>query len=146
MNPLGCVKYKLKKVDDCTPSDEELEIIGGEVTNEERDDKEKEQEENNLDENRSGNMNVVDDAVERDEAEAPGDLADAAVSLPVQESETTCLDPKIKADLECLSRIGSVADTDKKQSSVQLLLFLVKVENVLTKKRRQCKAQTEMIL
>lgn len=49
-------------------------------------------------------MNVVDDPVERgnvDETKAQGDLADAASSLSVQESETASLDPKIKANLEC---------------------------------------------
>ena len=43
------------------PPDEGLETIGGELTDEEWDDMENEQEENNLDENRSGNINMVDD-------------------------------------------------------------------------------------
>ena len=65
---------------------------------------ENKQEKNDLDENGSWNMNVVDDPVERgnvDETKAQGDLADAASSLSVQESETASLDPKIKANLEC---------------------------------------------
>ena len=45
-------------------------------------------------------------------------LTKAASLLSVQESEAASLDPKIKADLECLSRIGSVVDTENKQSSV----------------------------
>ena len=47
---------------------------------------------------------------------------------------------KIKADLECLSRIGHVANTKKKEGSVELLPFLVKQENVLAKERQRCKA------
>ena len=47
---------------------------------------------------------------------------------------------KIKADLECLSRIGHVVNTQKKQGSVELLPFLVKLENVLAKERQRCKA------
>ena len=43
------------------PPDEGLETIGGELNDEEWDDMENEQEENNLDENGSGNMNMVDD-------------------------------------------------------------------------------------
>ena len=46
--------------------------------------------------------------------------------LYIQESETAFLDSKIKADLECLSRIEFVVYTEKKQSSVDLLSCLVK--------------------
>ena len=46
--------------------------------------------------------------------------------LYIQESETAFLDSKIKADLECLSRIEFVVYTENKQSSVELLPFLVK--------------------
>ena len=60
----GGVKYKLKKVVDVTLLNEELEIVGGELTDEEWDYMENEQEGNNLDENGSGNMNVVDDVEE----------------------------------------------------------------------------------
>ena len=99
----GGVKYKLKKVVDVTLLNEELEIVGGELTDEEWDYMENEQEGNNLDENGSGNMNVVDDVEEHqdvDETEVAGYQADAAASSSVQESETASLDPKIKADLE----------------------------------------------
>ena len=64
MIPSGGVKYKLKKVVDVTLLNEELEIVGGELTDEEWDYMENEQEGNNLDENGSGNMNVVDDVEE----------------------------------------------------------------------------------
>ena len=64
MIPPDGVKCKLKNVVDNTPSDEGLEIIEWKLTDEEWDDMENEQEENNLDENGSGNMNVVDDAEE----------------------------------------------------------------------------------
>ena len=112
--PSDGVKYKLKKVVDGTPPVEGLEIIGEELTDGEWDDIDNE---NNPDENRSGNMNVVDDVEEHenvDEAEAAGDQADAAASSSVQKSETASLDPKIKADLECLSSVGCVVDTVKK--------------------------------
>ena len=130
-------------VDD-TPLDKGLEIIGGELADEEWDDMENEQDENNLDENGSRNMNVVDDVEGHenvDETEAPSDQADVATSSSVQESEIASLDPKIKADLEYLSRIG--CDTDKKQSSVELLPFLLKVKNTLAKERQRYKARVK---
>ena len=71
-------------------------------------------------------MNVVDDIEEHenvDENEAEGDQAGPAASPYVPESETASLDPKIRADLECLSRIGCVVDREKKRSSVELLPF-----------------------
>ena len=77
---------------------------------------ENEQEENNLDENGSGNMNVVDDVKEHDnvdETEAVGDQVDASASSSVQESETASLDIKSKADLKCLSRTGCAVDTEE---------------------------------
>ena len=89
---------------------------GGELTDEEWDDMENEKGENNLDENGSGNMNMVDDIEEHenlDETEAARDQADVVASSSVQESETAYLDLKIKADLESLSRIGCVVDTGK---------------------------------
>ena len=61
---------------DVTPPDEVLEIIGGELTDKEWDDMENEKQESNLDENKIGNMNVVDDVEEHenvDETEAAGD-------------------------------------------------------------------------
>ena len=131
---------------DGTPSDEELEIIGGELTDEEWNVMENEQKEHNLDQNGSENMNVVDGGEEHknvDEPEAAGDQGNASASSSVQKSETTTLDLKIKADLECRSVIEGVVDTEKKQSSVEFLLFLVKVENVLAKERQQCKARTK---
>ena len=74
-----------------------MEIIGGELTDEEWADMENEQEENNLDENGSRNMKVVDIVEEHenvDEIEATGDPADAAASSSVQKNETASLDPK----------------------------------------------------
>ena len=95
--PPDDVKYKLEKVVDGTPPDEGLKIIGGELIDEEWEDMENEQEENNLDKNGSGNMNVVDDVEEHenvDETAAAGDRADAAASSSVQESETALLIPE----------------------------------------------------
>ena len=77
---------------------------------------ENEQEENNLDENGSGNMNVVDDVKEHDnvdETEAVGDQVDASASSSVQESETASLDLKSKADLKCQSRTECAVDTEE---------------------------------
>ena len=81
------MKYKLKKVVDGTSPDEELEIIGRELIDEEWDDMENEQQENKLDENESGNMIVVHhvEGYENvDEPEAAGYQADAAASSSVQ--------------------------------------------------------------
>ena len=75
-------------------------------------------------------MNVVDNVEENvDETEAKGDPTDAAASWSIQENEAASLDPKVKADLKCLGRIGCVIDTEKKQSSASSIL--VKAENVL---------------
>ena len=139
MIPSDDVKHILKKVVDGTPPDEGLEIISGELTDEERDDMEIEQEENNLDENGSGNMNVVDDVEEHETV----DETDAAASSFVQKSKKASLEPKIKAHLECLNRLGCVADTGKKEKPVELLPFLVKVENVFAKERQPCKARAK---
>ena len=100
---------------DGTPPDEELEIIGGELTDEEWNVMENEQKEHNLDQNGSENMNVVDGGEEHknvDEPEAAGDQGNASASSSVQKSETTTLDLKIKADLECRSVIEGVVDTE----------------------------------
>ena len=118
---------------------------GGELTDEEWDDMENEKGENNLDENGSGNMNMVDDIEEHenlDETEAARDQADVVASSSVQESETAYLDLKIKADLESLSRIGCVVDTGKNQSPVKLLPYLVKMENVSAKERPRSTMQS----
>ena len=106
---------------------------------------ENEKGENNLDENGSGNMNMVDDVEEHenlDETEVARDQADVFASSSVQESETTYLDLKIKADLESLSRIGCVVDTGKKQSPDELLPYLLKIENVLAKERPRSTMQS----
>ena len=55
MIPPDGLKYKSKKVVDGTPPYEGLEIIGGELTDEEWNDMKNEKEENNLDENGIGN-------------------------------------------------------------------------------------------
>ena len=137
MIPSDNVKYILKKVVDGTPPDEGLKIISGELSDEERNDMEIEQEENNLDENGSGNMNVVDDVEEHENV----DETDAAAPSFVQKSKKASLEPKIKAYLECLNRLGCVADTEKKQKPVELLPFVVKVENVFAKERQRCKLE-----
>ena len=73
---------------DGTPPDEELEIIGGELTDEEWNVMENEQKEHNLDQNGSENMNVVDGGEEHknvDEPEAPGDQGNASASSSVRQ-------------------------------------------------------------
>ena len=47
------------------------------------------------------------------------------------EGESISVDPELKADLDCLSRVESTINTEKKSSSVNLLPFLVRVENML---------------
>ena len=66
MIPPDGMKYKFEKVVDGTPPDEGLEIIGGKLTDDEWDDIENEQEGNNLNENGSGNMNVINDVDEHE--------------------------------------------------------------------------------
>lgn len=73
-----------------------MEIIGGELTDEEWADVENEQEENNLDENGIRDMKVVDIVEEHQnvyEIEATGDSTGVA-SSSVQKNETASLDPK----------------------------------------------------
>ena len=60
------MKYKFEKVVDSTPPDEGLEIIGGKLTDGEWNDIENEQEGNKLNENGSGNMNVINDVDEHE--------------------------------------------------------------------------------
>ena len=42
-----------------------------------------------------------------------------------------------------MSRIGCVVDTEKKQSSIELLPSLVKLDNVLARESQLCKAQAK---
>ena len=67
------------------------------------------------------------------------------------ESESISTDPELKADLDCLSRIESAINTEKKNSSANLLPFLVRVENILAGEQqrhktweRKIKKQTKM--
>ena len=56
------------------------------------------------------------------------------------ECESISVDPEWKSDLDCLSRIESAINSEKKSSSAKLLPFLVRVENMLTGER-QAKAR-----
>ena len=55
------------------------------------------------------------------------------------ESESISTDPELKADLDCLSRIESAINTEKKNSSANLLPFLVRVENILAGEQQRHK-------
>ena len=66
---------------------------------------------------------------------------DVPIVACTPESQSTLVDPKLKADLECLSIIKFVIAAEKKESSANLLPFLVQVENILTKEQQRCKAQ-----
>ena len=50
---------------------------------------------------------------------------------PMPGNESVPVDPEFKADLECLNRIESAISSEKKNSSANLLPFLVRVENML---------------
>ena len=56
------------------------------------------------------------------------------------ESESIFFDPKLKAELDWLSRIESSNNTEKKSSSANLLSFLIRVENMLAEERQRYKA------
>ena len=55
------------------------------------------------------------------------------------ESESISIDPELKVDLDCLFRIESAVNTEKKSSSANLLPFLVRVENMLAGERQHRK-------
>ena len=50
---------------------------------------------------------------------------------PMLRNESVPVDLELKADLECLNRIESAISSEKKNSSANLLPFLVRVENML---------------
>ena len=58
------------------------------------------------------------------------------------ECESISVDPEWKSDLDCVSRIESAINSEKKSSSANILPFLVRVENMLTGER-QCRKARE---
>ena len=125
MIPPDGVKRKLDAVVDNVPSDKDYEVLDGKLTEEEWDKDETE--------------TVADSDDEEDIAVSENDISTPeGESMP--ESESISVDPELKADLDCLNRIESTFNTQKKSSSTNLLPFLVRVENMLAGERKPCKA------
>ena len=125
MIPPDGVKRKLDAVVDNVPSDKDYEVLDGKLTEEEWDKDETE--------------TVADSDDEEDIAVSENDISTPeGESMP--ESESISVDPELKADLDCLNRIESTFNTQKKSSSTNLLPFLVRVENMLAEERKPCKA------
>ena len=114
ISPEG-VKRKLKGVVDDIPPDEGYEILGGEPTDDEwdSDESENESEDETSDTEQLSNTQITD----------------------VADNECTSVDPEVEADLVCLSRIESVVSMQKKESSDNLLLFFIKIDNASCKER-----------
>ena len=110
---------------DNVPPDNGYEVLDGELTEEEWDENEHE--------------TVADSDDEEDITVSENDVSTPEDESEVPESESTSVDPELKADLDCLSRIESAINTDKKSSSTKLL-FLVRVENMLAGERQRRKA------
>ena len=125
MIPPDGVKRKLDAVVDNVASDKDYEVLDGKLTEEEWDKDETE--------------TVADSDDEEDIAVSENDISTPeGESMP--ESESISVDPELKADLDCLNRIESTFNTQKKSSSTNLLPFLVRVENMLAEERKPCKA------
>ena len=125
MIPPDGVKRKLDAVVDNVPSDKDYEVLDGKLTEEEWDKDETE--------------TVADSDDEEDIAVSENDISTPeGESMP--ESESISVDPELKAELDCLNRIESTFNTQKKSSSTNLLPFLVRVENMLAGERKPCKA------
>ena len=125
MIPPDGVKRKLDAVVDNVASDKDYEVLDGKLTEEEWDKDETE--------------TVADSDDEEDIAVSENDISTPeGESMP--ESESISVDPELKAELDCLNRIESTFNTQKKSSSTNLLPFLVRVENMLAEERKPCKA------
>ena len=125
MIPPDGVKQELDGVVDNLPPDKGYEVLFGELTEEEW--------------NENENETVADSDDEEDITVSENDVSTPEVeSMP--ESESISVNPELKADLDCLSRIESAINTEKKSSSANLLPFLVRVENMLAGEQQRCKA------
>ena len=69
-----------------------------------------------------------------------GDLKLGGINESMPESESVSVEPELKADLDCLSRIESAINTEKKSSPANLP-FLIRVENMLAEERLRRIAQ-----
>ena len=90
MIPPDGIKQKLDGKVDSVPSDESYELLDGQLTEEE------------WDENENGTVAVNDD--EEDITVSENDVF-TPEGKPMPESESISVDPELKADLNCLSRI-----------------------------------------
>ena len=125
MIPPDGVKQKLDGVVDNVPPDEGNEVLDGGLTEEEWD--------------KNENETVVDSDDEEDIAVFENDVSTPEdKSMP--ERKSVFVDLELKADLDCLSQIETAINTEKKSSSANLLLFLVRVEDMLAVERQRCKA------
>ena len=116
MIPPDGVKQKLDGVIDNVPPDEGNEVLDGGLTEEEWD--------------KNENETVVDSDDEEDIAVFENDVSTPEdKSMP--ERKSVFVDLELKADLDCLSQIETAINTEKKSSSPNLLLFLVRVEKML---------------
>ena len=114
--PPDGVKRKLDGVVDNIPPDEGYEVLDGELTEEEWDENE--------------NKTLADSDDEEDSIVSENEVSTPeGESMP--ESESISVDPELKIDFDCLSRIESAINREKKSSPANLLSFLVRVENVL---------------
>ena len=118
MIPPEGVRRKLNGVADGIPPDEEHEILGGELTDDEWDSDESENESD-------------------DETNDTEQLRNTQITDNVADNECTSVDPEVEADLACLSRIESMVSMEKKESSDNLLPFFIKIENALCKERQR---------
>ena len=60
-------------------------------------------------------------------------------SMP--ERESIFVDSELKAGLDCLSRIESAVNTERKSNSAKFIPFLVRVENMLAGEQQHYKAR-----
>ena len=126
MIPPEGVKRKLDGVVEKVPPDEGYEVLDGELTEEEWDENE--------------NKTVADSDDEEDSIVSENEVSTPeGESMP--ESESISVDPELKIDLDCLSRIESAINREKKSSPANLLSFLVRVENVLAWEQQRLKSQ-----
>ena len=125
MIPPDGVKRKLVGVVDGVPPDEGMEVLGGELTDEEY-------------ASNSGSES-------KNEEEEESSVTQVTQKQPPSQTQhkstvdLSTVDPVLKADLECLNRIES-AITAEKSGNKNLLPFLVKMQNIVSgerKRRRQ---------
>ena len=93
------------------PPDEGCEVLDGELPDEEWDPRENE----NADESGAEEKNVWPDVPPSEDKPMPG-------------NEPVAVDPLLKAELESLSKIEMAFNSEKKNTSANLLPFLVRVK------------------